>query len=324
MPRSSPSERAPDQSIAITVRVAHGENGTLNAWPATQHPTMSCCEARGLVKDYRRARAVDGVDLVVHAGERVALLGPNGAGKTTTLLMVLGVVSPDAGDVDDLRLRLARKRSQAAMNVGFAAGYLPLTERMRVREYLTLYGQLYGLADPTPGDRGGPRTLPCHHLARRDGHRAVVRAAHADRHRAGDAAPPSPARPRRADRVARSRRRAAGAHRPARPVARVRVRAADDEPRHERRRARCASESCSSRTGASSPTRAPREVASAYGQRRSRKRLPPPRRTARGDGAHSRAITRDRRCDPDRVRPAARHRGDDVASARDLAPRTRT
>ena len=62
-------------------------------------------EARGLVKDYRRDRAVDGVDLVVHAGERVALLGPNGAGKTTTLLMILGVVSPDEGAVDDLRLR---------------------------------------------------------------------------------------------------------------------------------------------------------------------------------------------------------------------------
>ena len=60
-------------------------------------------EARGLVKDYRRARAVDGVDLVVHAGERVALLGPNGAGKTTTLLMLLGVISPDEGAVDDLR-----------------------------------------------------------------------------------------------------------------------------------------------------------------------------------------------------------------------------
>jgi ABC-2 type transport system ATP-binding protein len=106
-------------------------------------------EARGLVKDYRRARAVDGVDLVVHAGERVALLGPNGAGKTTTLLMILGVISPDAGDVTICGFPLKRKRSQAAAQVGFAAGYLPLTERMRVREYLRLYGQLYGLADPT-------------------------------------------------------------------------------------------------------------------------------------------------------------------------------
>jgi ABC-2 type transport system ATP-binding protein len=107
-------------------------------------------DARGLVKDYRRNRAVDGVDLVVHAGERVALLGPNGAGKTTTLLMILGVVSPDEGAVTICGFDLAHHRSQAAECVGFAAGYLPLTERMRVREYLKLYGQLYGIADPDP------------------------------------------------------------------------------------------------------------------------------------------------------------------------------
>src|SRR5437764_4008316 len=107
-------------------------------------------EARRLVKDYRRDRAVDGVDLVVRAGERVALLGPNGAGKTTTLLMILGVVAPDAGAVTICGFDLARHRSKAAECVGFAAGYLPLTERMRVREYLRLYAQLYGIADPHP------------------------------------------------------------------------------------------------------------------------------------------------------------------------------
>jgi ABC-2 type transport system ATP-binding protein len=122
-------------------------------------------EARGLVKDYRRARAVDHVDLVVHAGERVALLGPNGAGKTTTLWIVLGAVSPDAGDVTICGYPLARKRSQAAGNVGFAAGYLPLTERMRVREYLKLYGQLYGLVDPTPQIDEGLERFRVRHLA---------------------------------------------------------------------------------------------------------------------------------------------------------------
>jgi ABC-2 type transport system ATP-binding protein len=107
-------------------------------------------EARGLVKDYRRNRAVDDVDIVVHTGERLGLLGPNGAGKTTTLLMILGVVSPDAGSVSICGFDLARNRSRAAECVGFAAGYLPLTERMRVREYLRLYGQLYGIAEPNP------------------------------------------------------------------------------------------------------------------------------------------------------------------------------
>jgi ABC-2 type transport system ATP-binding protein len=128
-------------------------------------PAEVVLEARGLVKDYRRARAVDGVDLVVHAGERVALLGPNGAGKTTTLLMVLGVVSPDSGAVSINGLPLARKRSQAATHVGFAAGYLPLTERMRVREYLKLYGQLYGIVDPTPQIDDGLTRFRITHLA---------------------------------------------------------------------------------------------------------------------------------------------------------------
>ena len=103
--------------------------------------------ARGLLKTYRRGRAVDGVDLTVRRGERVALLGPNGAGKTTTLLMCLGVVEPDGGTVEIAGHRLPRGRSAAMAHVGFAAGYLPLPERLRVGEFLRMFGQLYGLAD---------------------------------------------------------------------------------------------------------------------------------------------------------------------------------
>ena len=117
------------------------------------------------MKDYRRTRAVDGIDVTVAAGERVALLGPNGAGKTTTLLMVLGVVQPDAGSVAICGIDLARDRSRAAECVGFAAGYLPLTERMRVREYLRLYGQLYGLPDPDPRIDEGLDRFRVSHLA---------------------------------------------------------------------------------------------------------------------------------------------------------------
>ena len=56
--------------------------------------------ADGLVKQYKRVRAVDGIALSVAAGERVALLGPNGAGKTTTLMMLLGVITPDEGSIE--------------------------------------------------------------------------------------------------------------------------------------------------------------------------------------------------------------------------------
>ncbi|MBM9460782.1 ABC transporter ATP-binding protein [Nocardioides sp. zg-536] len=43
-------------------------------------------------------QALFGVDLHVHAGERVALLGPNGAGKTTLVLHLNGILSAESGD----------------------------------------------------------------------------------------------------------------------------------------------------------------------------------------------------------------------------------
>jgi len=84
--------------------------------------TTYALHASGLAKNYRRGRAVDGVDLLVSPGERVALLGPNGAGKTTTLLMCLGLITPDAGTVDILGHRLPGERVAAMRRVGFVAG----------------------------------------------------------------------------------------------------------------------------------------------------------------------------------------------------------
>jgi ABC-2 type transport system ATP-binding protein len=55
-------------------------------------------EIRGLVKRFDRP-VVDGLDLVVPAGEFYTLLGPNGAGKTTTMRMVAGLLKPDRGSI---------------------------------------------------------------------------------------------------------------------------------------------------------------------------------------------------------------------------------
>jgi ABC-2 type transport system ATP-binding protein len=122
--------------------------------------------ASGLVKNYRRGRAVDGVSLTVGPGERVALLGPNGAGKTTTLMMCLGAVTPDAGTVEILGHRLPRERSRALAGVGFAAGYLPLPDRMRVLEYLRMFGRLTGLRKPDDAAREALSRFGIEHLAR--------------------------------------------------------------------------------------------------------------------------------------------------------------
>jgi ABC-2 type transport system ATP-binding protein len=128
--------------------------------------SSSALIATGLVKTYRRGRAVDGVDLRVGLGERVGLLGPNGAGKTTTLLMCLGAVAPDAGRIEIFGHSLPRRRSAAMTQVGFAAGYLPLPTDVRVLEYLRFFGRLYGLRRPDDAAREGLERFGISHLAR--------------------------------------------------------------------------------------------------------------------------------------------------------------
>ncbi|TMJ27112.1 MAG: ATP-binding cassette domain-containing protein, partial [Alphaproteobacteria bacterium] len=59
-------------------------------------------EARGLLKLYGSARAVDSIDLDIRRGEIFGLLGPNGAGKTTTILMMLGLTETSGGSVEVL------------------------------------------------------------------------------------------------------------------------------------------------------------------------------------------------------------------------------
>ena len=63
---------------------------------------MSCSvRARGLTYDYPDGRvALDGIDLAIAHGERVAILGPNGAGKTTLMLHLNGLLRASAGELE--------------------------------------------------------------------------------------------------------------------------------------------------------------------------------------------------------------------------------
>jgi ABC-2 type transport system ATP-binding protein len=102
-------------------------------------------EARGLTKSYKAIRAVDDLDLFVEQGDVVALLGPNGAGKTTTLMMLLGIIAPDSGTVALLGHALPRGRSTALERVNFTASYVSLPGDLRVKQYLWVYADLYGV-----------------------------------------------------------------------------------------------------------------------------------------------------------------------------------
>ena len=72
---------------------------TVDTEPITD--SDSVVEASGLCYSYPDGTtALDGVDLTITQGERVALLGPNGAGKSTLLQLLGGLIDPDAGSVN--------------------------------------------------------------------------------------------------------------------------------------------------------------------------------------------------------------------------------
>src|SRR3954462_2016834 len=145
--------------------------------------------AHELRKTFKKVHAVRGVSIIVAPGERIGFLGPNGAGKTTTLLMLLGAVTPDAGTIDICGHRLPKGRSKAMEHVGFAAGYLLLPERLRVKEALGVFAGLYGVGDERTATAEALERFRIPHLADRlcnelsSGQRTLVGIAKATLHR---------------------------------------------------------------------------------------------------------------------------------------------
>ena len=111
---------------------------------------MALLDVCDVTKRFGAVTAVDGVSLRVDPGEVVGLLGPNGAGKTTTLHMVLGLVTPDAGQVRLFGERLDADRTALLGRLNFAAGYVNLPGVLTVEEVLRVFAHLYGVRD-VPG-----------------------------------------------------------------------------------------------------------------------------------------------------------------------------
>jgi peptide/nickel transport system ATP-binding protein len=67
---------------------------------ATERRSEVLVELRGLAVEYgfgdRRVRAVDGIDLAIHAGEVVGLAGESGCGKSTVANAVMQILRPPA------------------------------------------------------------------------------------------------------------------------------------------------------------------------------------------------------------------------------------
>jgi ABC-2 type transport system ATP-binding protein len=75
-------------------------------------------KVRGLVKDYGKIRALDGLDFEIEAGKLTGFLGPNGAGKTTTFRALLGLTRPNQGEMTVLGRSIPEELPELVKEVG--------------------------------------------------------------------------------------------------------------------------------------------------------------------------------------------------------------
>jgi len=103
-------------------------------------------KVRGLKKSYGFKPVLRGVDLTVHAKERVALLGANGAGKTTLLRILACLIKPDQGYAQIDGLDCQYDAQSIRHLVGFVGHQPYLYEELTALENLLFFARMYGIA----------------------------------------------------------------------------------------------------------------------------------------------------------------------------------
>jgi phospholipid/cholesterol/gamma-HCH transport system ATP-binding protein len=99
-------------------------------------------ELRGVKKRFGSQVILDGVDFDVREGETVALLGPSGTGKSVLLKTIIGLITPDAGQVivdgKDVPLLKRDELSELRKTIGYVFQNGALFDSMNVFENVRL------------------------------------------------------------------------------------------------------------------------------------------------------------------------------------------
>lgn len=110
-------------------------------------------EVQGLVKDFGRFRALDGLELSVAPGEVHGFLGPNGAGKSTTIRALLGMLRTDGGTATVFGLDPWRDGVEIHRRLAYVPGDVSLWPNLSGGEVIDLLLRMRG-CEPRASRRG--------------------------------------------------------------------------------------------------------------------------------------------------------------------------
>ncbi|MEY4684213.1 MAG: hypothetical protein RLZ25_672 [Pseudomonadota bacterium] len=99
---------------------------------------MAILSTQNIIKRYHKRNVVDGVSVEIRTGEIVGLLGPNGAGKTTSFYMIVGLITPDDGQVllDGQDISHMPMHERARLGIGYLPQEPSIFRKLTVQENL--------------------------------------------------------------------------------------------------------------------------------------------------------------------------------------------
>jgi len=140
--RAAPEANEPAQrhwagAVSGYAQVVHSHPGGLFR-PNDREYAVIILQAEGLTKRYGGRAVVDRVSLMVRQGEIVGLLGRNGAGKTTTFRMIIGMITPDEGQVafDGVPVTAMPMYKRARRGMGYLSQEPSIFQRLTVAQNL--------------------------------------------------------------------------------------------------------------------------------------------------------------------------------------------
>jgi ABC-2 type transport system ATP-binding protein len=98
---------------------------------------------RSLFKAYGKVQAVSDLSFEIARGEVFGLLGPNGAGKTTTVESMVGLLAPDAGEIEIGGVDALSEPRRARQRLGVALQTTGLQDAITPREAIEAYRAFY-------------------------------------------------------------------------------------------------------------------------------------------------------------------------------------